>query len=213
MINLIPNDLRDERVYGRRNRLLIGYILALLLTAVIVATIMVGSLRFVGADEANLKNSITANQAQVTTLEAKIKDLSTISSRLDTANKLQDSSIIFSDLIPSIGSLLPAGSVLTSLSLSGGNFDPLTLNIRMSSANLAPVLQRNLVDSELFEAADIVSIASGESDEQYGVTVALSASFTGSAEAKRKEAAAAEAKKKAAEEAAANQSGNQSGGN
>lgn len=164
---------------------------------------MIGSLRFVGADEASLKKSIDENQITITKQESKIKDLSSLAGRLDSANQLYDSSIIFSKLIPEIGSLLPSGSILTSLSLSGGKTDPITLNVNMISADLSPVLQKNLVNSELFEAADIISISSDDQGKQYPTTVTISASFTGTAEAKKKEEAAAAAKLKAAEEAAA----------
>ncbi|MFT4532138.1 MAG: Tfp pilus assembly protein PilN [Candidatus Saccharimonadales bacterium] len=193
MINLIPHDLRSSRTYARRNRTLVGYIIALLLAALMVAATMLISLSFVGADEPNLKKTIEDNQIQVSQLESQTSDLSKVSSRLTTADKLFESSIEFSSLIPEIGSLLPEGAVLNSLSLTGGNTDPLGLDVGIANADLAAILQKNLVDSELFEAADIGSISSSGSSERYTFSALISVSFTGSAAEKAKIAAAAQA--------------------
>jgi len=107
---------------------------------------------------------------------------------------LFDSSIVFSELVPQIGSLLPQGTIINSLALTGGETDPLTLDVNLSGANLAPVLQSNLIQSELFEAADVNSITPlGNTDTIYQFNASVSVSFTGSAEAKRKIAAQAAA--------------------
>jgi hypothetical protein len=187
MINLLPFDLRSDRLYGRRNRVLVGFVVSLLITAGLVSFIMLGGLRFVGSEENTLKAEIEKNNVQVLELEAEIKDVSSVAARLTAVDKLFDSSILFSELVPEIGSLLPKGSIINSLALTGGNTDPLTLDVSIASAGLAPVLQSNLVQSELFEAADVNSISPiGSSETVYQFNASVSVSFTGSAEAKRK---------------------------
>jgi len=193
MINLIPNELRLERLYGRRNRQLVTVIVVFLAAALMVALIMIGSLRFVGADESSLITSIEENELLIAELELQTNDLSKVSSRLDSTYKLYQNSIAFSELIPEIGSLLPQGSVINGLSLTGGNTDPLDLDVSLVSADLVPVLLKNLKDSELFEAADVIVISPGGSNNNYEYGASVSVSFTGSAEAKRKAAAAAAA--------------------
>lgn len=200
MINLISHDIREERSYARRNRTLIGYILALFTAALMVTAVMLISIRFVGSDEQKLRSSIDENQTTITALESEIKDLSAVAGRLKTVDALYESSIEFSELIPEIGSLLPQGTVLNSLSLTGGKTDPLSLDVDIENAELAAVLQRNLVGSELFEAADINSISAKDSAGTYKFSASVSVSFTGSAEAKRKIKAAAAAAAEAAKE-------------
>jgi hypothetical protein len=193
-MNLLPFSIRAERIYGRRNRILIGFVVSLFITASIVACIMLGGLRFVGSEESSIKEEIQTNNEQVLKLEADIEDVSSVAARLAAADKLFDSSILFSELVPEIGSLLPKGSIINSLALTGGNTDPLTLDVSLASADLAPVLQSNLVQSELFEAADVNSISPrGSTDTIYTFSASVSVSFTGSAEAKRKVAAQAAA--------------------
>jgi len=201
MINLLPFDLRKDRLYGRRNRVIFGFVVSLFVTAGIVTAIMVGGLGFVGSEEDAIRQEIAENNEQILKLESEIKDVASVSTRLNAADKLFDSSIVFSELVPQIGSLLPQGTIINSLALTGGNTDPLTLDVSLANAGLAPVLQSNLVQSELFEAADVNSITPlGSTDTIYQFNASVSVSFTGSAEAKRKVAAQAAATRALREE-------------
>lgn len=201
MINLLPNSVREEHVYGRRNRKLLSLAVLGILTAVSVGTIMYLTLGFVGSEEANVRQSIDENQTLITSLEAGTADVSRVVSRLDTTYKLFEGSIKFSEVIPKIGSLLPKGTVIDSLSLTGGSTDPLSLSVSSANPDLIPVLQKNLVESELFEAADIISITPIGSDGPYAYSASMSVSFTGSADSKKKAAAAAAAAQAAQKQA------------
>ena len=208
MINLLPPRVKEERSYGRKNVLLFGYSTALLATALSTAVIMLLSLQFIGSEEPTLKLNLEADQAQVASLEAEIKSIENIATRLETAKKVSERSVKLSELIPQIGAVLPDGAILNALSLTGGATDSLQLDVDLKEANLAAVLIRNLVESDLFEAADISSLSprgtgtSESSTDSYQFTASLTANFTGTAEAKKK-AAAVEAAKKAAADAEA----------
>lgn len=188
MINLLPDSVRADRHYGRRNILMASYISALVMTAFLTAGVMMMSLNFVGSDEAVLKNSIKTHQATVVELEKEIKPVEETANRLETAKKISDKSINFSELIPDIGAVLPQGVILNALSLTGGTDDPLKLDVDMTGAELASVLIRNLEESDLFEAADISSLspkgvsettADGSTEtDQYRYTASVTASFS-----------------------------------
>ncbi len=207
MINLLPTAVKTDRAYGRRNVIMLSTIILLFSACLIVISVFLVSQRFIGKDDEQIRTQITENNKSVLELEKQIKDISAVAKRLETTSKVYDSSINFSKLIPQIGGLLPRGTIINGLSLTGGTTDPLTLSVSMTSADLAPVLQSNLVQSDLFEAADINSIASLTSTDgnPYTYTAAVSISFTGSAEAKAKAAAKvkADAEAKKAAEAAA----------
>lgn len=210
MINLLPTHIREERAYGRRNRTMLTYSISLILTAGVIAIVMLASMQFVSNDEANLRSEITSNEVEIAALQSNIQEIENVAIRLQTAKKVSELSVKFSSLIPEIGSVLPEGAVLNALSLTGGKTDPLILDVDLKSADLAPILSRNLVESDLFEAADIASLlpkglaedplASGANQSAaYGFSASVSASFTGTAEAKRKEAAKEAARAAAAE--------------
>ena len=203
MINLLPPSLKEMRAYGRKNFSLIGYSSALLATAILTAGIILISLQFISSEEPTLRSSLQDKQTRISTLEKEIKVIESTATRLETAGKISEQSVKFSELIPQIGAILPDGVVLNALSLAGGSTDPLQLDVDLLNATLAPVMVRNLVESGVFEAADITSLtpkgsgADEEGSSIYQFTASITASFTGTAEAARK-AAAAEAAKKAA---------------
>jgi len=205
MINLLSQEMRSERQYGRKNRILVGYVFALLITAVLVAVVMLGSLFFFGTDESSLKSEIDENTVIIASLQTKTKDLNQTVSKLELVNKLYENGITFSTLIPKIGSLLPEGTVLNGLSLTGESTDALSLDVDLENPELAAVLIRNLVDSDLFEAADVGNLnPKGTDGDRYRYGTVIRVSFEGSAEAKRKAEAAikAEAARKLEESAA-----------
>lgn len=222
MINLLSPEVKKERIFGRQNRSLLGYSVALIVTAISIMGIMTVGIQFVGSDEANLKEEISKADIEILALEKNIKAIESIATRLDTAKKVNDLSVRFSELIPEIGAVLPEGVILNALSLTGGITDPLQLDVSLTSAGLAAILIRNLVESDLFEAADVSTVTPGSSavttdgneDEiLYKSSASLTASFTGSAEIKRKiaaqAAALAAAQAAAAEAAALEAAGNQ----
>jgi Tfp pilus assembly protein PilN len=221
MINLLPPKVKENHLYGRRNVALLSYSATLLATAMLTAGIMYGSLQFIGSDESDLTEEIKSAQTDITALEAQIKPIESVATRLETAKKIADQSVSFSELIPKIGAVLPNGVVLNALSLTGGATDPLQLDVDMTNANLAAVMIRNLVESDLFEAADIASLTpkatseeegdndSGSTPSPYQFNASITASFTGTADAKRKAAAAEKAAADAAKANAAAAGGTQ----
>lgn len=211
MINLLPPELKEQRKYGRKNNALFGYSVALIATGLVTAGIMIAGIQFIATDEPKMKETLASTQSEIQILESEIASIETVAERLATAKAIDDSSVKFSELIPKIGAVLPDGVILNALSLSGGVTDPLQLDVNLVSADLAPIMIRNLVDSDLFEAADIATLTPVGSDSEelstttYQFTASISASFTGTAEAARKAAAAEAAKKAAADAAAAQQ--------
>lgn len=195
MINLLPSEIKDARSYGRKNKTLFGFTIVVFLTALSVAGVMVGSINLVARDQGSLEDTLAVNDQQVIALERDISELKNVADRLEAADKLYEENVAFSELIPEIGSILPQGAIINGLSLSGGVNDPLSLSVSITEADLAAVLQRNLVDSELFEAADVNSISpiGGDSATTYNFNADVRVSFTGSAEERAREAAAAAA--------------------
>jgi Tfp pilus assembly protein PilN len=191
MINLLPADLKEARQYGRRNRSIVGYCFGVIVIGAATVSIAFFNMRFVMADESRIKTEMESRQVEAEKLETGQKEVDKIASQLKTIDKLYSGEVKFSDLIPKIGSLLPNGMVLNALTLTGGKTSPLQLDVDMESQNLAAVFQQNLVNSDLFEAADISNITAkgggtpkpGVKSYPFGAT--LTASFKGSAAAKK----------------------------
>lgn len=190
MINLIPNSIREERKYGRRNIVLRNTAVGCLSVALVIYAILFWSSNYISSQQDAIASETAELGSTVAGLQAQTNNISNLSKRIDNAYELYENNIIFSELIPQIGSLLPQGSNLTALNLTGGTNDPVQLNFELISPDLAPTVRQNLFSSDLFEVADIQTInTTTDTDSQYTSNAVITVSFTGSADAKAKEAA------------------------
>ncbi len=185
MINLLPPRIKEARRFGRHNITLLSYILTIAAIGLVSIGIILFNMRYVSDDEKRLKAEMSSRDAETKKLEAGQKEVENIAAQLKTIDKLYSGEVKFSELVPKIGGLLPKGAVLSTLSLVGGKNSPLQLNVNLETQNLAAVFQQNLVNSELFSAADISSIittagaASKPGVKIYPYSATLTASFKG----------------------------------
>lgn len=205
MINLLPDSIRQERRFGRLNVFLFKQVIGIGAVAALAVGFMLSGLQLVKNDEQEIANSIetlTAQYQELSDAELEAKD---VNQRLASINTLFEREVKFSDLLQEIAGSIPLNTRLKSLSLTGDKSEPLQIVAEVARQDLAAVLQKSLVDSEVFEAADILSINPGETNDtgvilNYDVT--LEAELTGAAEARAAEKAAREAADAAAVEAA-----------
>ena len=191
MINLLPPSIKIDRKFGRLNRRLFSYGISIIIIGLLSIGVVVFNIQFVEADQKRLTDEMKTHAAEAIALEASQKDIDKIAAQLKTIDKLYSGEVKFSLLIPKIGALLPNGVILNGLSLSGGITNPLQLDVDMETQGLSAVFLQNLIHSDLFEAVDISSITAkgggipkpGTKSYDYGAT--LSASFKGTAAAKK----------------------------
>ncbi len=185
MINLIPTDLKESRLYGRRNRTIVGHSVGVVIIGVLAVSVLFVNMYFVKSDEARLRLEMEQRQDEALKLQNSQKGVDKIADQLKTIDRLYSGEVKFSLLIPRIGALMPNGAIMNALTLTGGKTSPLQLDVDIEEPRLAAVLQQNLVNSDLFEAVDISSIVSkgatsakpGQKVYAYGAT--LTATFKG----------------------------------
>lgn len=182
MINLLPLSQKEQYVYARRNTVLRRWAMAL------VAGLMgVGLVTFMGL--LYMQHSITDYQQQVSQTEQllqtqKLADVQKQSADITTSLKLVvkvlSREILFSQLLKQIGSVIPANTVLTDLSISdvSGAIEITAITADYTSATQ---LQVNLEDptNKIFSKADVQNItcAATATDPQYPCTVRIRALF------------------------------------
>lgn len=184
MINLLPPAIQEARRYGRRNVILLRYSIAIALIGVFSIGVFLFNMHYVNEDVSRLRVEMAEQSAQAKKLEEGQKNVDKIAGQLKTIDKLYTGEVKFSEMIPKIGALLPNGAVLNSLSLAGGKASPLQLDVDIESQDLAAVFQQNLVNSDLFSAADISAIvtkgiSTNKSQKSYPYGATLTATFKG----------------------------------
>ncbi len=166
MINLLPQEVKENYLYARRNMYLRKWATVLGLSILALGgTIMIGQV-YLNQSSKTLSNQIAegTEQLKIQKLEETQKQVEGISSSLKLVIQVLGREVMFSKLLQQIGAAMPQGAVLTNLSinkLQGG----LDLQAAATSYQTATQVQVNLQDpaNKIFEKADIVSIQCGSS--------------------------------------------------
>lgn len=161
MINLLPPDVKESIVYGRKNRALIGWISAFSLVLIGVLLLTLAGTIYVkaAADTYTKKVEEAKVRIQEQNLESAQKDAETFSSNLDTVVKLLKDQLLFSKIIKSTGSVLPNGVVLKEINYDSKE-SSMSLDLIGSSEQQVTQAFINISSdaNKLFSKADLVQV-------------------------------------------------------
>lgn len=180
MINLLPPDIKEARVYGRRNRGLMRWCIICFMGILGIGAVAGVGYFYINNAETSARNIKNQNEA-VTQSKGFIeteKTYASFTSNLKTVVQILNKQILFSDLIQKVGAVTPPGARLSSMSLTNTD-NALDLNFIVEESSIAPVVQLNLEDpkNELFEKADIVRVTCEGSIESNDCTVQVRALY------------------------------------
>ncbi len=183
MINLIPNNLKEDIVFARRNTLLLR-------ASVGIIGVIVGGLLIIGAGNLYLANETKSfnKAAEQTAAALEAQDLTATKTRIkELSNGLKlilqvlSKEILFSKLLKQAGAVMPEGSVLSTIEISEveGGID---INAFAKDYQTATQVQLNLADpqNKLFEKVDIVQVTCykrAQEGSPYPCSVGLRALF------------------------------------
>jgi Tfp pilus assembly protein PilN len=182
MINLLPPYQKEQLLYSKKNSKSIRWLTISLIVLGGIAAVVVGGYLYLSNISDSYSSQIESTEAQLAAqnLEETQKEIAELSGRLDLAVKVLSQQILFSELLKQVGSVIPRGAVLTSLSineLQGG----IDLSAAAVDYSTATQVQVNLEDpaNRIFEEADIVNISCQErEDTSYPCTITLRALFS-----------------------------------
>ena len=161
MINLLPPDAKQSLSYARKNTLLLKWMVALAVAIVGVFVIILFGQIYIAQATNRLESEIA--QSEENLRERNIDEVqsrvSEISNSLNLVVDVLSEQILFSDLIRSVGSVIPEGAVLTGLTINQieGGID---LSADATDYDTATQVQVNLEDptNEIFTKADIINV-------------------------------------------------------
>ncbi len=181
MINLLPTEQKHQLLYAKRNRSLLHWCMAAGIAIAGIGGMVVFGQLYIAKAEENMQNTVENTTARITSaaLESSNKEYESLASGVKTVVQILQKQLLFSQLVPKIGSVLPDGAVLTGLTLTSGDV-ALDLQIETTSANTASQTQVNFADpkNQLFDKADIVSIScEDEGDDPYPCNLSMRALY------------------------------------
>ena len=161
MIELLPNNIKQDRNYGRRNNVLLRWNIACLLA--ITGILIIGATGYFFINNATESAAASKVQTEESIADAKLSEVEAeykeFSGNLKTVIQILSDQVLFSELLQQIGSVTPTGATLNSISLSDTD-NALDLDFTTTAASIAPTIQVNLEDptNELFDKADIIQV-------------------------------------------------------
>lgn len=186
MINLLPQELKEEYRFARYNRQLVKWSLAFLCA-------MLGVTVITGAGVLVMNSSIDSYKSKVATAQAHLsseningveRQVATISDNLKLMVDVLSKEVLFSKLLEQLGTITPSNVILTDLSIAQSD-SAIDITAETTNYNAAAQLQANLTapGNQIFSKADIVSIscvssASQATNPNYPCTATLRAAFT-----------------------------------
>lgn len=161
MINLLPPEYKENILYARRNRTLLNWATAMILSILLLAAIT-------AAGYVLMHNSIRSQAAHTDEIRQHLKDekidetkaqLEEISANTKLILQVLSREILFSKLLKQLGTSMPPGTSLQSIEIDkvqGG----ITLKALASDVQSATQIQVNLSDpqNKIFQKADIENI-------------------------------------------------------
>jgi len=187
MINLLPPEHAMRIKFGRGNTSLRHWILGGIISVFGLLIIFAGGWVYLNSQTQDLQKQLdsTNQQLQQQNLSKVQKDAGEITGDIKVINQVLGSEIRFSDLIQDIGTLMPKGTVVGSLTLGKIN-SALDLTVHAKDYPSAAQVAVNLTDPSngIFSRVDIVSINCSTTNEVYKCDGTFKALFSASAQKK-----------------------------
>jgi len=187
MINLLPPSRADSIRYGRQNSVLRRWLIGAALAIGGLVVIIFSGWIYLNQESNNLRAGIkiTDQQLQAEDLPQVQKNAKEVTGDITVINKVLSQEIKFSELIQSIGSIMPPDTVLGTLSLSNKISGGVDITANAKYGDSVPLILANLTDprNQLFTKADAVSVACDSNPTHtYPCTVILRALFSKTAQ-------------------------------
>lgn len=180
MINLLSPDDKKLLRAARTNTILLRYYLLAVLVIAGASVVLAGG--FYIADQNKNNFQVELSRAESDTADyAKVKQQSEeFANNLKVAKQILATEVVYSKMITDIANTIPAGTILTSLTLTPETISKkMELSFKTKSYDQGIALKSTLEDSDLFSDVSITSITSKgeEGSGAYPTDVNISAKF------------------------------------
>lgn len=165
MINLLPPQMKQQLLYGRRNLHLMHWAIGLGLTILGgIAIVGIGYLHLHQVSQNYTKQiADTKQQLELQNYEKIQKEVKDISNNLQLVVKVLSNQVMFSELLKQLGSIMPSNTSLIGLSISQTQ-GAIDISAQAKDFASATQINTNLNDknNQIFSKADIISISCTE---------------------------------------------------
>jgi Tfp pilus assembly protein PilN len=175
MINLMPDEAKQEIRSARVNVILARYIAIILLAFCFLILLLGGSYVVLTQTKANAQSLIDANQSKAAIYSTTKAQVDALTSRLAQTKSILDQEILYSNVLVNIGKQMPAGTVIDSVSLDTASFSgkPVTLKAYAKTTDAAVALRQKFQTSPIFSKVNFESVSDTSGISGYPVSVSM----------------------------------------
>lgn len=173
MISILPTNVKEQMLYSRRNVMLRRYLLMLMAVALALSLLIIGAQWYANKQSNQLQQNLTDKQAQRKAFAATEIKVKSLQASLSLIEKLFSQKTQFSALLEDLAKVLPAGTYLNNISLTGDEKNPVDVSIAASSLTRAGLVHNALLQSPRIATADIENIAKDEQAGKYIVKLII----------------------------------------
>jgi hypothetical protein len=163
MINLMPDYLRQEIAFARRNYALLQWLMAVTIVIIAVGAMTIFGQYYIGRNTKSLEAAaeVTKERIDAQNLQTTQTDIQSLSNNFTTVTRLLKQQLLFSRMFVKIGSIVPGGAILRGITLSTTTSTAIDLNVVAINRDVATQAFVNISDpaNGLFDKADLLSVS------------------------------------------------------
>lgn len=187
MINLLPTEDKRQIKAARHNTVLVKYVSLLSLVLLLTLASFGGGYYVAERTKALAQQALRGEESNASKYAKAKADADAFAKDLATAKSVFSEGITYSQLLLDIAEVVPKGSVINGLNLTGNAFGS-SLNItgKATSLDVVEKLKEELENSTVFEGVSTVSVSTiettdteeGGANQDYGYNVTLKATLS-----------------------------------
>lgn len=180
MINLLPEDQKQEIRSGRVNVVLTRYIIIILLAFAFLVALLGGSYFVLSQTKASAERLVGVNSNKAAAYSSTKAQVDNLSTQLSQTKTILDQEILYSNVLMNIGQQMPAGTVLENISLNSASFTgaPVTLKAYAKTTDAAVALREKFQSAPIFTNVNFQSVSDSAGIPGYPVTVSMTLVIT-----------------------------------
>lgn len=175
MINLLPDDRKDDIKAARANVVLLRYMTIIAFAFAFIGGAVYISYSLLQSTMASAEELVASNDIKADVYSETRQEVEELSSKLNDSKAILDQEIRYSQVLIKLGQLTPAGVILGDLTLDAASFSgtPVELQAYAKSNSEASQLQSQLQSSPLFSSVNLKSTEGDKGIDGYPVLVTL----------------------------------------
>lgn len=180
MINLMPDDAKKEIRAARTNVILTRYIIVIVLAFAFLVLLLAGSYLVLGQTKSSAQQVIDSNDTKAEVYSTTKAQVDALSAGLSETKRILDDEVQYSHVLTNIGQQMPAGTVLSGITLDSTSFvgTPVTLKAYAKTTEAAVALREQFQSTPIFTNVNFESISDTDGINGYPVSVSMTLTVT-----------------------------------